>query len=335
VMPGGAGLVYAGYLGGSAGDYGSAIAVDASGAAYVVGGTGSANFPVVVGPDLAYNGGYDAFVAKILPGGAGLAYAGFIGGGASDEVYYGLAVDAAGAAYVTGKTTSTDFPVVGGPDLTYNGGASDAFVVKVLADGSGLAYAGYLGGSAADFGYSIAVDTAGAVYVTGKTSSTDFPALGGPDLTYNGGTIDVFVANIAAFNPAPTGLSVYLPLVLRNAAIYYEGPWETEPNNTYLQANGPIRSGRDYYGYPNDDRDYWSFFASTPGNIQVDLTNHTGQGVQLQLFYQSPAGGPVAIATSPPYHLDYNGPAGWYYVYIYTAGGYNQSTPYTLRVSYL
>jgi hypothetical protein len=126
----------------------------------------------------------------------------------------------------------------------------------------------------------------------------------------------------------------YLPLVLRDAVIYYEGPWETEPNNAYLQANGPIRSGRDYYGYPNDARDYWSFFAASPGNMQVDLTNHTGQGVQLQLFYQSPAGGPVAIVTSAPYHLDYNGTTGWYYVYIYTAGGYNQVTPYTLRVSY-
>jgi hypothetical protein len=127
---------------------------------------------------------------------------------------------------------------------------------------------------------------------------------------------------------------IYLPIVLRSSVIHYEGPWETEPNNTYLQANGPIRAGRDYYGYPNDDRDYWSFYAAAAGSIQVDLTNHTGQGVQLQLFYQSPAGGPVAYVTSAPYHLDYNGQAGWYYAYIYTESGYNQTTPYTLRVSY-
>jgi hypothetical protein len=139
---------------------------------------------------------------------------------------------------------------------------------------------------------------------------------------------------LAASHAGPGRWSIYLPLAMRNSVTYYEGLWETEPNNTYLQANGPIRAGRDYYGYPNDDRDYWIFYAASPGNIQVDLTSHIGHGVQLQLFYQSPAGGPVAIATSAPYHLGYSGQAGWYYAYIYAAGAYNQTTPYTLRVSY-
>jgi uncharacterized repeat protein (TIGR01451 family) len=147
-----------------------------------------------------------------------------------------------------------------------------------------------------------------------------------------GDNVAVAVATVS--DVAPTPVCVYLPLVMRNFVVYYEGPWETEPNNTYLQANGPIRSGRVYYGYPNDDRDYWSFYAARPGAIHIDLTNDTGQGVQLQLFYQSTAGGPVAYVTSAPYDLDYSGPAGWYYVYIYAAGGYNQTTPYTLRVSY-
>jgi hypothetical protein len=106
-----------------------------------------------------------------------------------------------------------------------------------------------------------------------------------------------------------------------------------EPNNSYLQANGPLRSGRDYYGYPNDEKDYFSIYLRTGGTITIDLTNHTGQGVQLQLFYQS-TNNRVDYDLDAPYHITYTGPAGWYYIYIYTAGGYNTTTPYTLRVTY-
>jgi len=94
-----------------------------------------------------------------------------------------------------------------------------------------------------------------------------------------------------------------------------------------------LRSGRDYYGYPDDPKDYFSIYLHTTGDITIDLTNHTGQGVQLQLFYQS-VDNRVAHALSPPYHIEYAGPAGWYYVYIYTESGYNSTTPYTLRVVY-
>jgi len=126
---------------------------------------------------------------------------------------------------------------------------------------------------------------------------------------------------------------VYLPLTLRDYVAYFEGPWEVEPNNSYLQANGPLRSGRDYYGYPNDPKDYFSIYLRTGGTITIDLTNHTGQGVQLQLFYQS-TNNRVDYDLDAPYHITYTGPAGWYYIYIYTAGGYNTTTPYILRVTY-
>ena len=106
-----------------------------------------------------------------------------------------------------------------------------------------------------------------------------------------------------------------------------------EPNNTYLQANGSLRSGRDYYGYPNDQKDYFSIYLRTGGQIVIDLNNHTGQGVQLQLFYQT-TGNLVAGDLDAPYHIEYTGPAGWYYIYIYTAGNYNSSTAYTLRLTY-
>jgi len=128
-----------------------------------------------------------------------LVYAGYIGGGSRDE-FFGVAVDGAGCAYVTGYTSFTEatFPVNVGPDLTHNGSA-DAFVAKVAADGLSLVYAGYIGGSSEDVGFGVAVDGSGCAYVTGHTDSGEatFPVTVGPDLTYNGNN-DAFVAKVAA-----------------------------------------------------------------------------------------------------------------------------------------
>jgi hypothetical protein len=176
--------------------------VDAGGNVYVTGWTVStqATFPVTVGPDLTHNGDLDAFVAKVNAAGTALLYAGYIGGAVFDNGE-GIAVDAAGNAYVTGNTGSTEatFPVTAGPDLSYNGGV-DAFVAKVNAAGTALVYAGYIGGSDtfADAGSGLAVDGAGNAYVTGITNSTDFPVTVGPDLTFNGPVFDAFVAKIGA-----------------------------------------------------------------------------------------------------------------------------------------
>ncbi len=123
----GTALLYAGYIGGASDDSGYGIAVDGAGNAYVTGFTTSdqTTFPVTGGPDLTYNGGYDAFVAKVNGAGTALLYAGYIGGASGDEGY-GIAVDGAGNAYVTGRTASDQatFPVLGGPDLTFNGGGT-------------------------------------------------------------------------------------------------------------------------------------------------------------------------------------------------------------------
>jgi hypothetical protein len=194
--------VYAGYIGGSGSDGGGDIALDSAGAAYVVGATGSteSTFPAVIGPDLTYNGGsLDVFVAKVTANGEELVYAGYIGGSGGDRGGAGIAVDSVGNAFVVGCTESTEatFPVTGGPDLTHNG-SDDAFVAKVNAEGTGLVYAGYIGGSGRDFGQDIVVDSVGNVFVVGYTESTEatFPVTVGPDLTYNGGNWDAFVAKV-------------------------------------------------------------------------------------------------------------------------------------------
>ena len=219
VNPGGTALVYAGYIGGTGDQEGFGIAVDGAGNAYVTGQTDStaASFPVTMGPDLTFNGGScDAFVAKVNPGGTALVYAGYIGGTVCDEGK-GIAIDGAGNAYVTGDTGSTEasFPVTVGPDLIFNGDASnfdsDAYVAKVNASGTALIYAGYIGGSSDDRGEAIAVDSTGNAYITGETGSTeaDFPVAVGPDLTFNGGFGDVFVAKIASIPEGPMVTGVF------------------------------------------------------------------------------------------------------------------------------
>lgn len=192
-------LVYCGYI---AGTWWTNIAVDSSGSAYV---TGSANsdLPVLVGPDLTFNGGDDAFVAKVDPSGAALLYCGYIGGSDYDAGS-DIAVDNSGNAYVVGGTASiqASFPVVNGPDLTHNGG-NDGFIAKVDPSGTALIDCGYIGGSDNDGCGGIAVDDQGNAYVVGGTVSTEatFPIIGGPDLTYNGGG-DAFVAKVSSV-PGP------------------------------------------------------------------------------------------------------------------------------------
>jgi hypothetical protein len=123
-----------------------------------------------------------------------------------------------------------------------------------------------------------------------------------------------------------------LPLVMNNYTTYFEGPWESEPNNSRDEANGPIRSDQPYYGYPNDQKDYFSFYVRNPGTISMTLAHHTGQGVQLQLRYGDSL---LVYDYTPPLHIEYAmDQPGWYYAYIFTESGWNNTTPYTLTVTY-
>jgi len=200
LSPDGSTLIYATFLGGSRGDRGSGIAVDGSGSAYVTGSTSSSDFPTTPGAfDTTHNGALwnaDVFVAKLSPDGGALAYATFLGGNDRDEGR-GIAVDGSGNALVMGFTHSSDFPTTPGAFDAIHNRQSDAFLAKLNADGSALAYATFLGGRWYDYGRSIAVDGSGSAYVTGSTMSSDFPVtLGAYDTTYNRNT-DAFVAKLA------------------------------------------------------------------------------------------------------------------------------------------
>ena len=210
--PAGSALVYSTYLGGTGGDFGSSIAVDNGGNVYVTGFTASTDFPTVNPLQPTYGGGLsDAFVAKLNPAGSALVYSTYLGGSA-DTLGYGIAVDNAGHAYVTGYTMFTGFPTTPGAfQMTYAGGTSDAFVAKLNPAGSAFVYATILGGSSFDVGYGIAVDSAGNAYATGYTDSTDFPTVN-PLQPMNAGASGAGNAFVAKFNPAGSALvySTYL-----------------------------------------------------------------------------------------------------------------------------
>ena len=183
---GAASLLYSTYLGGSYSDYGTGIAVDSSGHAYVTGYTDSTNFPIRNQYQQTYQShSYpgDAFVTKLdtnASGAASLLYSTYLGGDSNDFAH-GIAVDAEGHAYVTGETASPDFPTLN-PYQQYHGGF-DAFVTKLDTNASGaasLVFSTYLGGNfgyAYDSGKAIALDSSDHIYVTGYTLAGDFPTL--------------------------------------------------------------------------------------------------------------------------------------------------------------
>ena len=209
----GSGLVFSTYLGGSADDEGIGIAVDPAGNTYVTGFTDSTNFPTAGASRTNYNGGRDAFVSKLSPGGSALVYSIYLGG-ALVENGEGIVADAAGNAYVTGFTSSTNFPITNAVQPFLNNpatdatnhllGAHDVFITKINPDGSGLDYSTFLGGGRDDIGFRLTLDTETNVFVTGSAASANFPT--GPASNTNlqkGVTLlnilpDVFVTKLAA-----------------------------------------------------------------------------------------------------------------------------------------
>jgi len=226
-------FVYSTYLGGANNDSGSAITVDSTGAAYVTGttysgGGASTAFPTTADAYQTLCGGAapgncdasgqfiysDVFITKIAPGGTSLSYSTFLGGG-SDDVGISISLDGSDNIYVTGQTSydNTNFPDdnfpttagsfepnYGGVGSGNNSAFSNAFVSEIKPAGGGLSdlvYSSYLGGSNEDAGLGIVSDSAGDVYVTGGTLSTDFPTANAFQTSLNGNS-DAFVTEVAA-----------------------------------------------------------------------------------------------------------------------------------------
>ncbi len=175
-------LRYFTYLGGKTADSALALAVDGAGSAYLAGYTDSTNFPVrsevfanLSGQANVFTGikPVDAFVAKLDPSGSNLLFSTYIGGGAIDAAY-GIALDSQTNVYVTGYTLSTNFPTRN-TIRTNQSGNGDVFIAKLDIANTNLIYSALFGGTNQDVGADIATDATGKVFVTGYTSSTNFP----------------------------------------------------------------------------------------------------------------------------------------------------------------
>ena len=201
-------LNYGDYIGGSSGDLVTGIGVDANNNAYVTGITVSSDFPVTSGSFLTTQAGTgdNAFVAAVKADGSALIYSTYLGGSGTTDAY-GIAVDSAGEAYVTGDTDSTAFPTLN-PVQPSLKGATDIFITKLNATGTGLLFSTYFGGTLGEIATGIALDSLNDVYVTGETDSPDYPTSGSPFQTALGGGTDAFVTELS--NSGFTVYSSYL-----------------------------------------------------------------------------------------------------------------------------
>jgi uncharacterized repeat protein (TIGR01451 family) len=219
--------LYSTYLGGSSGESGRDVATDAAGAAYVVGNTGSTNFPVTGGAyQPAIGGSVDGFVTKVAADGSSLVYSTYVGG-SGDDYLHGIGVDSDGSASVAGEARSAVFPLVDPVQGTFGGGFSDVVVAKLSPSGGAIEWSTFLGGDNADLAYGVAVDASGSVYVAGYTEYGDFPissplqdeVLGVTDIfaAKYSDSADVSVAIAEGADPVPTNGPLTYTITVSNA----------------------------------------------------------------------------------------------------------------------
>jgi Beta-propeller repeat/HYDIN/CFA65/VesB-like, Ig-like domain len=255
---GAASLVYSSYLGGAGAEAGFGIAADSSGNAYVTGVTDATNFPVTSGAfQTALGGVSDGFVSKIdttQSGAASLVYSTYLGG-SDDEEGIGIALDSAGSAYVTGFTFSVNFPTQN-PFQSVNKGADfflpNAFLTKLAADGSQLAYSTYLGGIGSadcvsgDVGFGVAVDSFKNAYVTGSTGSPDFPLGNAIQVTNGNQANDATNAFVTEFDPTGATL-VYSTFLGGSTGFFGDGGFSIALDGT---ANAYVAGASDSIDFP-------------------------------------------------------------------------------------
>lgn len=194
-------ITFSTYLGGTQKDFGNGITVDTAQNIYLTGRTESPDFPMLNARDTTLGGPADAFITKIAAGGTSIMYSTYLGGTRSDTSN-AIAVDSAGNAFITGQTSSLDFPTLGSArPPVFAGGITDAFVTKLSSDGRLLTYSIYLGGEEFDEGTSIAVDSERRAYVTGTTQSTTFPTANSFEGVFQGRS-DAFFTRINASGSA-------------------------------------------------------------------------------------------------------------------------------------
>ncbi len=219
-------ISYSTYIGGTGLGAVTGVALDSSGNLYAAGWTEALNFPIAGAYQAANLGGVDAFVVKFSPNGSTLLYATYIGG-AGDDRAAGIAVDSNGGAYITGSTSSFNFPTVAAIRSTL-GAQKTAFALKLNAAGTGLVYSTYLGGTGYEVGTAIAVDTNGNAFVVGDTQSVNFPVAFAVQPTLRGMT-DAFVTKLN-----PTGTLVFSTYLGGSAVDHAGGVAVDASGNVYV-----------------------------------------------------------------------------------------------------
>jgi hypothetical protein len=200
LSPDGSSLIYSTYLGGSSDDQAYVVTPDENGNAYIGGSTQSTNYPVLNALQPNNKGGWDGFITKLSSAGA-MVWSTYLGG-SLDDYMGGIAIDPKGGLAITGSTASLDFPLVNALQPVYGGGSSDAFVAKLNTAGSKLTYSTYLGGSDLDSAFFVAADPQGHIYVTGWTTSTNFPTKNPLQPVFGGGPHDLFITKLNAAGSA-------------------------------------------------------------------------------------------------------------------------------------
>jgi len=326
------------FLGGSNGDQGYSLTLDTSGNVYVTGVTWSSDFPTTVGAyDTSYNGGnYDAFVSKLNSGLSSLLASTYLGGSGSD-VGWSLTLDSSGNVYVTGGTASTDFPTTSSAYDTSFGGDSeskDAYVSKLDSGLTSLLASTYLGASASEGCFSLALDTSGDVYMTGATYSKNFPTTSGAyDTSFNSRysyDSDVFVSKLdgnlsASPTPTPSPSPTPTPAICSDSY---------EPNDSSTQAYGYLTSGFSYSGKicSSSDVDWFKVNITTKGTISVNLTVPSSKDYYVELYGPSY----TWVAGNHDVSISYNATTtGTYYIRVLGYNGsYNTTSSYTLTYKF-
>jgi hypothetical protein len=252
-------LTYSTYLGGSGGDTAYGVAVNSANDAYVTGVTASTNFPISsTAYQTNYGGDGDVFVTKFNPAGTGVLFSTYLGGTGVDTPAQ-IHLDAAGDIFLVGSTTSNNFPTTSGAFQQNFGGIQDAFLTEMKPDGSALIYSTYIGGTGADFGTAVALDSAGNAYVTGSTESTDFPTKN-PLQLGNVGLSDAFVTEVS-----PTGALIYSTYLGGSLGDYGTGIAVDSSGNVYVSG----------YTYSSDFPTQNALQSSLAGGSDIFITKFT------------------------------------------------------------
>ncbi len=300
----GSALVYSTYLGGGCDESGSAIRVDSSGNAYVVGSTCSTDFPTTAGAfDRGLSGSGDAFVTKLNAAGSALVYSTYLGGSDYDSGA-ALAVDSDGHPYVSGNTYSGDFPTTTGPIGPTSGDTiRDVFVAKFQSDGAHLAYAVRIGGNDTDYaGSDLAIGSDGSLYLPGGTKSSDFPTTARAfDTDFNGGGMDGFVLKL---NPSGTALD-YSSFLGGSGVDFAYGLSLGAENYVYVSGrttsgNFPTTEGAFDTGYNGDYDAFVSYLTTVLYTLSGRVTD--GQGNPVAGVQVSADGAYTATSNSSGYY---------------------------------